>query len=143
MTANQFAVLQAQQGKGLEKVMVFLVLAASIVGIWYFGFRKPTTTTTPPTTNKPTTQTTQTSQTQATPSVQLDIDKQLQLGSKGDEVKALQTLCNKVAEQKGVSKLSVDGDFGKKTDAFVAQYFPPYLTLKTAKVWAKSMYNID
>lgn len=158
MTAIQLAALQsAQQGKVMEKVIVFVVLVLSAVGIWYFGFRKPTTTnpappTNPQTTPAPTNTQAPPTNTQPTPTptpkptVNLDLDKLLALGTKGEEVKALQTLCNKIAVKKSVSKLTVDGDFGAKTDAFVTKYLSiakAYLTLKTAQTWAKTLYSIE
>lgn len=137
----------------LESVVVFVVLVLSAVGIWYFGFRKPPTTTPPPKQADPTqTQTppqyptntgTNTSTNTSANTSELDENKELKLGSKGLEVKALQVLCNKLATQKGVAKLTADGDFGKKTQAFVEKYMPPYLTLKTAKAYLKSFYNIE
>lgn len=46
----------------------------------------------------------------------VNIDKILSIGSRGVEVKQFQGVLNQIAEKTKDSKISVDGDFGKKTD---------------------------
>ena len=61
--------------------------------------------------------TTSTSTKSTTTSTGVDTNKVLTVGSKGTEVKQFQSILNQIANKLKDSTISVDGDFGKKTDA--------------------------
>ena len=129
---------------------------------------QPTTPTPTPTGTGKTAPTTP----KAPTNVKLDEDKRLQKGVKGakEEVKELQRLLNKIVNQLNGDKdgadywskvfgssgsssttvkvpaLTVDGDFGKKTDDFIVKYLPlmhSFITLKLARYWIKTTYKIE
>jgi hypothetical protein len=173
----------------LQNILAFAVLVAAVIGVWYFGFHKPQVTPNPivppplpqqPNGSEGTPQYKTENGGQTTPTTgqsptstgnkapKLDEEKQLKQGSKGDEVKALQTLCNKIigkinAEMdaatdwstkfgtipkppKKLALLTVDGSFGAKTTVFLTTYLAAasfYTTLKLTRYHAKFTYSIE
>ena len=168
----------------LQNIVAFAVLVAAIIGVWYFGVHKPSLQNpsvpkpilpqnqgeTPPPqypTGNGGTNGGNGTQTGNTPPT-LDENKQLKKGAKGDEVKALQTLCNKIIGKinasmddtagwaakfgttpKPTSKIAalvVDGSFVQETQTFLTDYLAAasfYTTLKIARAQSKIQYGIE
>ncbi len=61
--------------------------------------------------------TTTTTTTKPSTATGVDVDKVLKTGNKGADVKQFQTVLNQIADKTKDTKISADGDFGKKTDA--------------------------